>query len=106
MEPLLVLSMQYVRVSKMTLNSSVKKKHYTLTYKGKTIYYDHPIRNEICVFCKRRGRTYLHHRAYDDDNPLAFTVELCFRCHARFDKRFRYGIAYNKKYGLDGYFLY
>ena len=91
----------------MTSNTNVKKKCYTLTYKGKTIYYDHPIRNGICVVCgKRRGRTYLHHQAYDDDNPLAFTVELCFSCHARFDKRFRYGIAYNKKYGLNGYFLY
>ena len=90
----------------MTSNTNVKKKCYTLTYKGKTIYYEHPIRNGICVVCgKRRGRTYLHHQAYDDDNPLAFTVELCFRCHARFDKRFRYGIANNKKYGLRGYFL-
>ena len=87
----------------MTSNSNVKKKCYTLTYKGKTIYYDHPIRNGICVFCKKRGRTYLHHQAYDDDNPLAFTVELCFRCHAVVDNRFRYGIGYRfKKYGLLG----
>ena len=86
----------------MTSNTNVKKKHYTLTYKGKTIYFDEPIRKGICENCgKRKKRTYLHHKKYDDANPLEHTIELCFRCHARFDRRFRYGIGFrSKKYGL------
>lgn len=52
-----------------------------LNYKGKTIMMPNPVRTGICKECGNIGRTNIHHKEYDDSNPLAYTIELCIRCH-------------------------
>jgi len=52
-----------------------------LNYKGKLIHYPHQIRTHICSKCGKQGQTNLHHTKYDDENPLANTIELCVMCH-------------------------
>ncbi len=44
-----------------------------------------------CLVCKRNGkaqykpRTCLHHLFYDDTDPLAYTIEVCGKCHYKID---------------------
>ena len=72
-----------------------------LHYRGKKIVYDQNIRIGECLVCKRNGKaqwrpkTYLHHLFYDDD-PLAYTIELCGKCHRKIDS--------NNKKLLDRYY--
>ena len=50
---------------------------------------------DSCVKCKRTvasgeiKRTHLHHDKYDLNDPLAYTRELCVRCHSNFHKNRR-----------------
>lgn len=63
----------------------------SLRFKEKTLHIGHNPRKGICSDCKRTitsgqiQRTNMHHEKYDPVNPLAFTVELCVKCHN--DKR-------------------
>lgn len=49
----------------------------------------------ICSKCKRTVEsgeikvTNMHHIKYDESNPLAYTVELCVRCHRGVHKELR-----------------
>lgn len=58
-----------------------------ICYKTKQIQLDYNPRKGICSECGRsvaKGeikKTNMHHEQYDDDNPAAFTVELCCRDH-------------------------
>jgi len=68
----------------------------TLTYRGEKRYFEEKIRKGECYFCHLYGRTQnyhrmtqLHHLAYDDDDPLRWTLELCTTCHYRFDEKNR-----------------
>jgi len=67
-----------------------------LTYKGTAYYFDHPIRTGVCYFCKIEGRaqgskiTSLHHTKYEDSDKLAWTIEVCKKCHSKID-------PYNRK---------
>jgi len=67
-----------------------------LHFRGRKIVYDKDIRTGECLLCKRNGRpqysgpTYLHHLKYDDTEPLAWTIEVCGKCHYQIDD-------YNKK---------
>ena len=60
-----------------------------LIYKKRRIILKERILTGQCTFCKRTvisgeiHSTTTHHFEYDDNNPLAFTVELCRSCHAR-----------------------
>jgi len=60
-----------------------------LNFKGKTVYPPKNTRTNICVSCSKRypeelkRQTHLHHVFYDEDNPLAGTIELCHSCHAK-----------------------
>ena len=59
--------------------------------------FDQDIKNGVCYFCKQEGRTqrsrptYLHHLKYESiSDPLAWTIEVCGKCHYQID-------PYNKK---------
>lgn len=62
-----------------------------LHFRGKKIVYDQDIRTGKCYFCTKLGKTqwkqktYLHHDYYDDSDPLAYTVEVCGKCHRKVD---------------------
>jgi len=71
----------------------------TLSYIGDKIYFDQEIRTGVCYLCKRDGRlqksstTYLHHLKYDHDDKLAWTIEVCGKCHWQIDEKNRDVIA-------------
>ena len=54
----------------------------------KRVYAKDIPRTGVCSMCKRSvskgeiDRTALHHLKYDDSDPLKYTIELCFNCHA------------------------
>lgn len=56
-----------------------KKKR--LLFKGKRTYLSKQIRTGKCSKCGKEGRTNIHHEKYDDNDPTAYTIELCVRCH-------------------------
>jgi len=70
-------------------------KNKILHFRGRKIVYDQDIRSGICYFCKRDGRPqrtgprYLHHVKYDDSDPLAWTIEVCAKCHRKIDSKNR-----------------
>ena len=81
-------------------------KKRTMTYLGSKIYFDQDIKSGVCFFCKKEGRaqrskiTILHHARYFHQDPLAWTIEVCTKCHWQIDD-------YNKKmvdrsYGREG----
>jgi len=71
-------------------------KNKTMTYMGSKKYFDQDIRTGVCYFCKKENRarktgpTYLHHLKYEHSDPLAWTIEVCGKCHYQIDD-------YNKK---------
>jgi len=60
-----------------------------IRFKGKRVQLDHNPRTGICSKCGKTvesgeiKRTAMHHKEYDESNPLAHTVELCVSCHTR-----------------------
>lgn len=55
-----------------------------VSFKGKTITLDFEPRKGICSNCgKKDAHTHLHHTKYDENDPLANTVELCASCHIK-----------------------
>lgn len=69
-------------------NPSMSKIHNPrrLTYKGKVVRLEKPPRIGVCNWCRAVipfdcERTQMHHEQYDDDNPLAHTIEICPLCH-------------------------
>lgn len=57
-----------------------------LVYKRKNITLPYNPRIGVCSWCRAVApidtpRTHLHHEKYDDNNPLANTIELCMKCH-------------------------
>lgn len=70
---------------------------------GEKIVYDQDIRIGECLLCKRNGkaqykpRTYLHHLFYDETDPLAYTIEVCGKCHYKIDPNNRKCL--NRQYG-------
>jgi len=69
-----------------------------IVFKGKAILLKHTAKRGICSICnkgigdeyinkeKKRAkirRTSMHHVEYIDDNPLAYTIELCNSCHTK-----------------------
>jgi len=54
----------------------------TMRYKGKVLTFKHQIKTGQCQSCWSPNlTTVLHHIRYDDNNPLAHTIELCQHCH-------------------------
>jgi hypothetical protein len=47
----------------------------------KYIPLDFDARHGICSQCGYQGFTAIHHIMYDPINPLAYTIELCVKCH-------------------------
>ena len=77
-----------------TVSEQIKNRKYwqkkTMTMNGTKKFFDQDVRTGICYFCKKEGRpqrsvTYLHHVKYDNSDPLAWTVEVCSKCHFRID---------------------
>jgi len=74
-----------------------------LHYRRVKIAYDQSIRMGECYCCKKLGKaqwkpkTYLHHLFYDDSDPLAYTLEVCGKCHYKIDSNNR--IQLNRSYG-------
>jgi len=70
-----------------------------ITYLGDQKFFDQEVRTGVCFFCKREGRpkrsgpTYLHHAKYDHSDPLAWTIEVCGKCHWQIDEDNRKAIA-------------
>lgn len=66
-------------------------KNRILTFRGEKVVYDQDIRTGVCYFCKKAGRaqrsrtTCLHHVKYDNSDPLAWTIEVCSKCHYQID---------------------
>jgi len=66
-------------------------KNKILHRRDEKIVYDQDIRTGKCYFCTKLGKaqwkqkTYLHHVFYDDSDPLAYTVEICGKCHYKAD---------------------
>jgi len=70
-----------------------------MNYLGDDRFFDQEIRTGICFFCNREGRenksetTILHHAKYDHSDPLAWTIEVCSKCHWQIDEYNREVIA-------------
>lgn len=64
------------------------EKGRNMTFRGKTVSLDNNPRKGICSKCGHVGKTDMHHDQYDINNPLAYTRELCRRCHTETDGRF------------------
>ena len=78
-----------------------------LTYKGKVIRMKNARRIGVCNWCRAVtpfdcAKTELHHEQYDDNNPLAHTIEICPRCHIKtknFDtEKNRAALEYRRKH--------
>jgi len=53
-----------------------------VSYKGKTVTLNFEPRKGICSICEKEDEhTILHHEQYDDNDPLAHTIEVCVKCH-------------------------
>jgi len=52
-------------------------------FKNKRIKLDKNPRKGICSKCGNSGKTNLHHKKYDGNDPLANTIELCVSCHKK-----------------------
>jgi hypothetical protein len=57
-----------------------------LTYKGKVVRLKEAPRIGVCNWCRAVppfdcAKTQIHHEQYDDENPLAHTIEVCPKCH-------------------------
>jgi len=76
--------------------SNANRNKRRLTYLGDDYYYDQEVRTGECYICKREGwaqrsrRTVLHHLKYEHSDPLAWTLEVCSKCHWQIDE-------YNRK---------
>jgi len=74
-------------------------KNRTMTYLRDKKYFDQDVRTGVCYFCKKEGKphrsvpTYLHHLKYDHSDPLAWTIEVCGKCHWQIDEYNRKVIA-------------
>jgi len=60
-----------------------------IRYKGKQIFVGINPRSGTCSECNYKGITQMHHLKYDDENPLAHTIELCNSCHHKQHERVR-----------------
>jgi len=78
-----------------TITEQIKNREFwknkILHRRGEKIVFDQDIRDGVCYFCKKHGRaqysgpTYLHHAKYDNSDPLAWTIEVCSKCHYQID---------------------
>ena len=83
-----------------TITETIKNREFwknrTMTYLRGKKYFDQDVRTGVCYFCKKEGKpkrsvpTYLHHLNYEHSDPLAWTLEVCGKCHYKIDR-------YNKK---------
>jgi len=56
-------------------------------YKNKKIHLKENPRTGVCYFCNKQNTlTHIHHIKYDDNDPLANTIELCRSCHTRWHR--------------------
>jgi len=86
-----------------TITEIMKNQEYwknrSMTYLGDKKYFDQEIRTGVCYFCKKEGKpkrsvpTQLHHLKYDHSDPLAWTIEVCGKCHWQIDENNRKAIA-------------
>lgn len=66
-----------------------------IEFKGKQIYLDENPRTNVCSKCGHKypddlkQRTCMHHKIYDDNNPLNHTTELCHSCHTKLHMKTR-----------------
>jgi len=76
--------------------TSVKKiQGRRITFKGKRFMLKENPRTGICSNCNKSvnngeiKKTHMHHEKYDENNPLAHTIELCAGCHSKTHARLR-----------------
>lgn len=64
-----------------------------MKFKNRIVFLRRPLRIGVCNLCravlgeintqldKKCNATHIHHEAYDDNNPIKFTIEVCQSCH-------------------------
>lgn len=57
-----------------------------ITFKNKTVKISNALRTGVCNLCRAVAPfdtkiTHMHHEKYDGENPAAYTIEVCTRCH-------------------------
>lgn len=65
------------------LNDKWNKINQGIRFKGKQIPLGYNPRKCACLECGKKGLTNLHHKKYDELNPLFHTIELCLSCHVK-----------------------
>ncbi len=96
-------ALQDLGIPEPPVNELIKNQEFwknkTMTYLGDKKYFDQDIRTGVCYFCKKENRvrktgpTSLHHVKYDHSDPLAWTIEVCSKCHWQIDPNNRKVIA-------------
>ena len=61
-----------------------------IRFKDKHPRLDHNPRTGKCFKCEKEGMTHMHHLQYDENNPIAHTIELCPSCHTKTHHEMRY----------------
>ena len=69
----------YYRNKEKCLTYQKKKIHFL----DKEVHLDFNPRQGICSQCGYEGFTAIHHKMYDLSDPMAFTEELCVKCHKK-----------------------
>jgi len=54
-----------------------------IRFRDKLLRIGHNPRIGICSRCEWEGITHMHHLKYDENNPTAYTIELCPSCHTK-----------------------
>ncbi len=84
MKPTMEVRKRYRENNRETINENNKRTNkFAFRYKNKTIYLGYNPRKGVCLKCGKEGKTVLHHEKYDDQNPLAHTTEVCYKCHKK-----------------------
>jgi len=83
--------------SKLFINPKYTKRR--IYYNGKKHYYPFELRTGVCQWCKKKGKTHLHHIEYHDDDPLKDTIELCIACHN--EESWKLGSLHNIEHSRD-----
>jgi len=76
----LLYQKDYARTHQVEIQAYKAKR---IKFKDKRIFLETNPRIGVCSWCRKKGRTNIHHLQYDENNPLAHTVEICPSCHIK-----------------------
>lgn len=76
------MTVKSIKRTEMICPCCSKSIRFEINYKGRKIYCKPYHVYHLCAKCgKYDTMTEIHHLAYDDNDPIAHTIELCQRCH-------------------------